>query len=101
VAMTIAQGALLRPDLNGIDGLRTLAASVRMVICAVALAAVAYFAWIPLDAALGRSLPAQAAALAVACAAGLAVYAVGVLALRVPEAHQLVRLARERARGRG
>jgi len=100
VAMTVAQGLLLRPDLGGIEGARTLSAVGRVIAAAALLAAVAYAVWLPLDAALGRSLAAQAASIGAAIAAGLAVYAGGVWLLRVPEARQVARLVRARL-GRG
>ncbi len=96
VAMTVAQALLLRPTLKGIDGFRTLSAVARIVVCAVALGAVAYAVWAPLDATLGRSLIGQIGSLSAAFAAGLAVYAVGVWLLRVPEARQVGRLVRAR-----
>ena len=56
---------------------------------AAALAGASYGVWYALDQALGRSLFAQIASLLVGAGAGLAVYVVGVLALRVPEAGQI------------
>ncbi len=44
----------------------------------------------------GRSLPAQICSVGLGLAAGVAVYAAGVLALRVPEAQRISRLVRER-----
>jgi putative peptidoglycan lipid II flippase len=99
VAMTLAQGALLRGDLRGIDGARTLGAAARMVACAALLVLVSYAVWAVLDDALGRSLAGQAGSLASAAAAGLLVYGVGVWITRVPEARQIAGLARARARG--
>ena len=99
VAMTLAQGALLRPDLRGIDGARTLGAAARMVACAALLALVSYAVWAVLDDALGRSLAGQAGSLAAAAAAGLLVYGVGVWITRVPDARQIAGLVRARARG--
>jgi putative peptidoglycan lipid II flippase len=92
--MTCAQGWLLRRRLGGIDGRRTLAAGLGMLAAAALLAAAAYGAWVGLDGALGRSLPAQIAAVGAAIAAGGAVYAAAVWALRIPEARQVVRLLR-------
>ncbi len=97
VGMTIAQGALLRTDLRGIDGLRTLGAVARMLGAGGVLVVVAYAAWTALDAALGRSLAGQAASLAVAIGAGGLVYSIGVWLLRVPEARQIAGLVRARA----
>jgi putative peptidoglycan lipid II flippase len=99
VAMTLAQGALLRSDLRGIDGARTFGAAARMVACAALLALISYAVWAVLDGALGRSLVGQIGSLALAAAAGLLVYAAGVWVTRVPEARQLAGLVRARRRG--
>ena len=53
-----------------------------------------------LDGALGRSLLAQFASVSAALALGSAAYAAVVIALRIPEAHQIVDLIRGRM-GRG
>ena len=53
-----------------------------------------YLVWYGLDQALGRSTIAQIISLGVALAAGFATYFGAVLALRVPEASQIMRLAR-------
>ena len=89
LVMTIAQGWLLRRELGGVEAARSLAAALRMLAAAAVLGAVSYGAWYGLDEALGRSLPAQVVAVGVAIAAGLAVYAAAVWALRVPEARQI------------
>ena len=89
IVMCLAQGALLRGDLGGVEGARTLASALPMLAAAALLGAAAYGAWYLLDDALGRSLPAQIASVGVAIAAGLAVYAAAVWALRVPEARQI------------
>ena len=89
LVMTIAQGWLLRGRLGGIEGAATLAAAARILAAAGLLAATAYAAWYGLDDALGRSLAAQIAAMAVAIGAGLAVYAAAVWVLGVKEARQI------------
>ena len=89
LVMTIAQGWLLRRELGGVEAARSLAAALRMLAAAAVLGAVSYGAWYGLDEAFGRSLPAQVVAVGVAIAAGLAVYAAAVWALRVPEARQI------------
>jgi putative peptidoglycan lipid II flippase len=89
-AMTAAQARWLRKDLHGsLQGRATLAAVARMLVAALALAAVAYGVWRGLDVALGTGLVAQIVAVGVAILTGLAVYAGVVLALRVHEAHQV------------
>jgi putative peptidoglycan lipid II flippase len=100
VAMTVAQGVLLRPDLGGVEGTRTLAAALRMAVAATALGAASYGVWWVLDDALGRSFPAQALSVGTAIASGLAVYAAGVWLLRVPEARQIKELLLDRLRRR-
>jgi putative peptidoglycan lipid II flippase len=91
-AMTAAQARWLRRDLHGsLQGRTTLAAVARMLVAAVVLGAVAYGAWKGLEAALGTGLGAQVVAVGAAIVIGLAVYGAVVLALRVPEAHQVRR----------
>ena len=48
--------------------------------------------WDLLNALLGRSLPAQVVSVGAAAAAGVLVYARAVLAMHIPEAHQVRRL---------
>jgi putative peptidoglycan lipid II flippase len=90
--MCVAQGWILRGELGGVEGAKTLAAALRMLLGGALLAGTAYGVWYGLDEALGRSLVAQAVAVLTAIAAGLAVYAAAVWALRVPEARQVRRL---------
>jgi putative peptidoglycan lipid II flippase len=89
VVMTVSQGWLLRGELGGIEGARTLLAAGQMLAAAAALGAVSYGAWYGLDAALGRSLAGQAIAVGGAIAAGFAVYAAAVWALGIPEGRQI------------
>jgi putative peptidoglycan lipid II flippase len=98
VGMTLAQAAFLRGDLGGVEGGRTLLAAGRMLAAAAALAVVSYLAWLALDAALGRSLLGQVVTVGAAVGAGALVYAGAVLALRIPEARQIVGLVRGRLR---
>jgi putative peptidoglycan lipid II flippase len=93
VAMCLAQGWILRGALGGVEGARTAAAALRMLLAAALLGAVSYGAWYGLDAALGHpGVVAQAVSVLGAIAAGFAVYAAAVWALRVPEAEQIRRL---------
>ena len=96
LVMTTAQGWILRGQLGGIEGARMVAAVLRMLIAAAALAAVSYLVWNLLDDALGRALSAQIVSVGVGIAAGLAAYALAVWALRIPEARQVGRLLRPR-----
>jgi putative peptidoglycan lipid II flippase len=89
IVMCLAQALMLRGDLGGVEGARTLGAAARMLAAAAGLAAAAYAVWYGLDEALGRALAAQIAAVGGAIAAGGAVYAAGVWLLRIPEARQL------------
>ncbi len=96
LTMVLAQGRLLSGLLNGIEGRATLRAMAKMVLAAALLAAVSYGVWYGLDQALGRSLIAQIVSLGIGIAAGIGVYAIGVFALRVDEAHQIRRLVASR-----
>ena len=98
-AMTFFQMAILRRDLGSIEGRATGSAVARMLVAGAALAGSSWLVWHELDSALGRSLPAQIISLAAGIAVGLAVYATGVLLLKVPEAGQIRRLIAGRVRG--
>jgi putative peptidoglycan lipid II flippase len=101
VTMCVTQGLLLRRDLGGIEGARTLGAALRMLAAAALLGAVSYAVWYGLDSALGRSLIAQIVAVVTALSAGVAVYAGAVWAMRLPEALQIKRLLVSRGRSEG
>jgi putative peptidoglycan lipid II flippase len=101
VTMCLAQGALLRRYLHGVEGRRTLASAMRMLLAGALLGGAAYGVWYALDDALGRSLPAQVVAVGGGIVVGLAVYAAVVWALRVPEARQLRALLPRRFGGAG
>jgi putative peptidoglycan lipid II flippase len=88
VVMCVAQGALLRSWLGGVEGTRMLASATRMLVAGALLGGAAYLVWDLLDAALGRSLAAQIVAVGVGIGAGLGVYAGAVWALKVPEARE-------------
>ena len=66
----------------------------RVIAAAALLAGVSYLVWYGLDQALGRSTIAQIVSLGGALLAGFATYVGAVLALRVPEAGQIIRLVR-------
>jgi putative peptidoglycan lipid II flippase len=101
IAMCVAQAWILRGELGGVEGMRTLGAGLRMLAAGALLAGVAYAVWYGLDEALGRSLVAQALAVLAAIAAGFAVYAAAVWALRVPEARQVRQLLVSRGGSQG
>jgi putative peptidoglycan lipid II flippase len=98
-ATTLAQGARLRKELGRLEVGATLTAVAKMLLAAVALAAVAYLAWRGLDELLGRGLAAQFVSVGVAVAAGTAAYVALVLAAGVPEARYLSGLVTRRFRG--
>jgi putative peptidoglycan lipid II flippase len=96
VTMCLAQGWLLRGELGGIEGARTLGAAARMLGAAALLGGVAYGVWYGLDEALGRSLVAQIVSVGTALVAGFGTYAAAVWAMRLPEALQIKRLLMSR-----
>jgi putative peptidoglycan lipid II flippase len=89
LVMCLAQAWILRGELNGIEGGRTVAAALRMAAAAAVLGLVAYGAWYGLDELLGRALLAQVVSVGGAIAAGFAVYAAAVWAMKIPEARQI------------
>jgi putative peptidoglycan lipid II flippase len=101
IVMCLAQGWILRGELGGVEGARTVAVAARMLLAAALLGAVAYGAWYGLDHALGRQFVAQAIAVVGAIGAGFAVYALAVWTLQVPEARQMRDLLVRRRRPGG
>jgi putative peptidoglycan lipid II flippase len=93
-ASVAAQASILRRQLGGIELTRLVDGAIRVTAAAALLAAVSYIAWSGLDDALGRSTAAQIASLGTALIAGASAYFGAVLALRVPEAEQILRLVR-------
>jgi putative peptidoglycan lipid II flippase len=94
IASVVAQAIVLRGWLGGIELGRLIDNAVRVTISAAALAGVSYLVWYGLDDALGRDTIAQIISLGVALAAGFATYFAATLALRIPEAAQIMRLLR-------
>jgi putative peptidoglycan lipid II flippase len=97
-AMTVGQAAFLRHRTGGLELPQTINATIKIIIASAILGAVAYGAWYALDQALGRSLLAQLISVGGAITLGSVVYAAVVLALRVPEARQIVDLFAQRFR---
>jgi putative peptidoglycan lipid II flippase len=97
-ASVFAEGFILRRQLHGIEAGRLLWSAIRITIAAALLAGVSYLVWLGLDDALGRTVAAQAVSLGAALLAGAVVYFAAVVALRVPEAHQVLRLVRRAGR---
>jgi putative peptidoglycan lipid II flippase len=93
--MTALQLQRLRTGFNGrLEGAQTTMITARILLASALLAAVSWAVWYVLDSLLGRSLPAQVLSVGGAGAAGVYVYTRAVLAMRVPEAHQVSRLIR-------
>lgn len=97
-AMTAGQAFYLRRRLHGIELGGTLRAVARMLPAAAVLGGVAYGTWWLLDDVLGRTLLAQAVSVGTAMTLATAAYAAIVLALRVPEARQVLDLLTRRLR---
>jgi putative peptidoglycan lipid II flippase len=91
--MTLAQMHFLRRELHGrLEVRRTLLVTAQITAAAAMLAGAAYVVWYGLDRALGEGVPAQIVSVGIALIVGGAVYALTVLALRIPEARQIQRL---------
>jgi putative peptidoglycan lipid II flippase len=95
--MTAGQAYFLRDRLHGLELATTARTAAQITAAAALLGGVAYAAWWALDEALGRSLAAQLVSVGGALLLGSAVYAAVVLALRIPEARQILALLRRRA----
>jgi putative peptidoglycan lipid II flippase len=91
--MTFLQLQRLRLGFNGrLEGAQTTMITARIIIASALLAAVSWIVWRLLDDLLGTSLGAQIVSVGAAGAAGVSVYARAVLAMRIPEAHQVHQL---------
>ena len=66
----------------------------RIALASALLAGISWLVWYGLDQLLGRSLVGQIVSVGAAAAAGLWLYSRAVLAMSVPEAHQVSRLIR-------
>jgi putative peptidoglycan lipid II flippase len=87
---TVALFTLLQRQYGGLQLLATLSSFARMVAAGAVLAVVAWPVWHVLDAALGRSLPAQLVSLGLALALGVAAYVGSCAFLRVREMQALL-----------
>ena len=94
IASVIAQAWVLRGQLGRLELGQLIWSGSRILLAAAALAAVSYGVWDVLDSELGRDLGAQIAAVGLALGAGALTYLAAVLALRVPEATQALRVIR-------
>jgi putative peptidoglycan lipid II flippase len=98
VAMTVGQAYFLRRRIGGLQLMTTARTTAKIAVAAAGLGLVAYGAWYVLDDALGDSLAAQLVSVGAALALGSAVYAALVLAMRIPEARQILELFTRRLR---
>jgi putative peptidoglycan lipid II flippase len=93
--MTALQFHRLRIGFNGsLEGAQTTMITARILVASALLGAVSWVVWTVCNRIFGASLPAQIVSVGGAAAAGLFVYARAVLAMRIPEAHQVNRLIR-------
>ncbi|MFM9044094.1 MAG: hypothetical protein ACKOPI_08215, partial [bacterium] len=83
-----------RRRLSGLEVMRLLSVSLRVLIGSALLAGISWEIWNLLEGALGTSLGAQILSVGLALGVGGGVYIGAVLAMKVPEAHQLLRVAR-------
>jgi putative peptidoglycan lipid II flippase len=93
--MTALQIQRLRVGFNGrLEGAQTTMITARIALASALLAGVSWVVWRLFYELLGASLAAQILSVGAAAAAGLFVYVRAVLAMRVPEAHQVNRVIR-------
>jgi len=91
----------LRRELHGrLEVRRTLVVTVQITAASALLAGASYVVWYGLEQALGEGLLAQVLSVGLALCIGATIYAVAVLALRIPEALQIRRLVMGRLRPR-
>jgi len=93
-ASVIAQVLVLRRELGGIEFGSLLDGAVRITVASAVLAGASYVVWDVLDSALGGGTWAQIASLGGGLAVGGTLYLGTVLAMRVPEARQLLGVIR-------
>jgi putative peptidoglycan lipid II flippase len=93
--MTALQLHRLRIGFNGrLDGAQTVKITARVFVASALLGGVSWLVWYVLDRLLGRSLVGQIVSVGGAGLAGTLVYTRAVLAMRIPEAHQVRQLIR-------
>jgi putative peptidoglycan lipid II flippase len=100
-ASVAAQAVVLRRELGGLEIPKLIWSSTRIAIASAALAGVAYLVWDVLDHELGAALGGQIVSVGAALIVSGAVYAGALVALRVPEAEQILRIFRRRNAGQG
>jgi putative peptidoglycan lipid II flippase len=95
--MTALQLHRLRVGFNGrLEGGQTRMITARVAVASVLLGGVSWVVWYALHATLGQSLPAQIISMGAAGAAGVWIYTRAVLAMHIPEAHDVNRMIRAR-----
>ncbi len=94
VASVLVQALILRRQLGGLELGSLIDGAVRIALGAAVLAGVTWGVWSLLDSALGTGIGAQIVSVGGGLLLGAAAYLAVVLALRVPEAQQIVRLVR-------
>jgi putative peptidoglycan lipid II flippase len=87
---------LLGPRIGGVDARRVAWSAGRSIVGLVPLAAVAYWVWWGLDAALGRDLWAQIVSVGLAYVAGGAAYCLAAWVMRMPELRDVLTVMRRR-----
>jgi putative peptidoglycan lipid II flippase len=95
-AAVVAQAAMLRTELGGLELRRLLLTSVQITIAAAALAGVSWVVWDVLDEALGRGLAGQIVSLGGGLALGGVAYVAVARLLRIAELDQILRLVLRR-----
>ena len=97
VVMTALQFQRLRAGLNGrLEGAQTIMITARILIASALLGAASWAVWELLHGLLGGTLPAEIVSVGGAGVAGVLVYVRAVLAMRIPEAHQVGNMIRAR-----
>jgi putative peptidoglycan lipid II flippase len=99
-AMLIGQAIVLRRELGGLELRETARTITQVVLASAAFGLAAYGTWRGLDAVVGRTFPGQLVSVGAGLAAGAGTYTAIVLALRIPEARQIVDLFTARMRRR-
>jgi putative peptidoglycan lipid II flippase len=95
--MTVLQLHRLRIGFNGrLEGAQTTMITARIAVASLLLAGVSWVVWYALHAVLGQSLVAQIISMGAAGTAGVWIYTRSVLAMHIPEAHQVNRMIRAR-----
>lgn len=93
-ASVFAQGLILRRELNGLEIGSLIDGAIRIAIGSLVLAGVTFAVWSGLDSAFGEGTVGQILAVGGGLMAGGLAYLLVILALRVPEARQLINVVR-------